>query len=123
MKGEPFLKAISIVNVWRRYTNILNNDKYVIIFFNCYSEIAFMQKQYQDEALLSEVIACIKAIRKSKKITLEVFYFDTGIHIARIEQGKTNITVSTLSKICSYFEMSLLDFFKKCEEIKSGKID
>jgi transcriptional regulator with XRE-family HTH domain len=77
-----------------------------------------MQKQYQDKELLLEVINCIKAIRKSKKITLEVFFFDTGIHIARIEQGKTNITLSTLSKICNYFEISLVDFFRKCNELK-----
>ncbi len=76
-----------------------------------------MQKQYQDIVLLNQVILTIKRLRKSKKVTLEVFYNDTGIHIARIEQGKTNITVSTLSKICSYFEISLSDFFIKCEEI------
>lgn len=75
-----------------------------------------MQKQYQDTELLHQVIITIKKLRKSKNITLEVFYFDTGIHIARIEQGKTNITVSTLSKICSYFEITILDFFKLCEE-------
>lgn len=75
-----------------------------------------MQKQYQDKELLDKVIAGIKAIRKSKNITLEVFYFDTGIHLARIEQGKTNITVSTLSKICNYFDMSLIEFFTFCEE-------
>lgn len=76
-----------------------------------------MQKQYQDIVLLNQVILTIKRLRKSKKVTLEVFYNDTGIHIARIEQGKTNITVSTLSKICSYFEISLPDFFVMCEEI------
>ncbi len=76
-----------------------------------------MQKQYQDKELLLKVISGIKALRKSKQVTLEVFYFDTGIHIARIEQGKTNITLSTLSKICNYFEISLIDFLKYCEEI------
>ena len=77
-----------------------------------------MQKQYLNIELLVKVIACLKEIRKSKKITLEVFYFDTGIHLARIEQGKTNITVSTLSKICDYLEISLSDFFMMCEDIK-----
>lgn len=78
-----------------------------------------MQKQYLNTELLQKVIACIKEIRKSKKITLEVFYFDTGIHLARIEQGKTNITVSTLSKICDYFGISLSDFFKLCEDFQN----
>ncbi len=81
-----------------------------------------MQKQYLNTELLEKVVACIKKIRKEKKTTLEVFYFDTGIHLARIEQGKTNITVSTLSKICDYFEISLSDFFKLCEDFSKFKI-
>lgn len=70
-----------------------------------------MPKQYQNTLLLNAIILTIKEVRKSRGISLETFYFDTGIHLARIEQGKTNITVSTLSKICAYFEMSLIDFF------------
>ena len=74
-----------------------------------------MPKQYQDAALLNAMILTLKELRKSRGITLETFYFDTGIHLARIEQGKTNISVSTLTKICNYFEISLVDFFKKVE--------
>lgn len=70
-----------------------------------------MPKQLQNSKLLEKIVASIKEIRKSKNITLEVFYFDTGIHLARIEQGKQNITIATLSKICEYFEISLSDFF------------
>jgi transcriptional regulator with XRE-family HTH domain len=54
-------------------------------------------------------------------LKVDSVYFDTGFHIARIEQGKTNITIHTLSKIGDYFEMSLLDFFEKCEELKNIK--
>lgn len=76
-----------------------------------------MPKQYQDEELLHKIILTLKEVRKSNNVTLEAFYFDTGIHLARIEQGKTNITVSTLAKICSYFNISLIDFFTKVEEL------
>ena len=55
-----------------------------------------MPKQYQDAELLKTVILTLKEVRKSYGVTLETFYFDTGIHLARIEQGKTNISVSTL---------------------------
>ncbi|WP_394758029.1 helix-turn-helix domain-containing protein, partial [Flavobacterium sp.] len=74
-----------------------------------------MPKQFLNIELLEKTVACVKEIRKSKNITLEAFYFDTGIHLARIEQGKQNITISTLSKICEYFEISLSDFFKLVE--------
>ena len=78
-----------------------------------------MPKQYQDKDLLYLVILVLKDIRKNKGVTLENFYFDTGIHLARIEQGKTNITISTLSKICQYYEISLIDFFKLVEKKKT----
>lgn len=78
-----------------------------------------MLKQYQDKDLLYLVILVLKDIRKNKGVTLENFYFDTGIHLARIEQGKTNITISTLSKICQYYEISLIDFFKLVEKKKT----
>ena len=59
-----------------------------------------MSLQYQDKELLNKIILTIKQVRKKHGVTLENFYFETGIHLARIEQGKTNISVSTLSKIC-----------------------
>jgi transcriptional regulator with XRE-family HTH domain len=76
-----------------------------------------MPKQIQNEELLLKIVACIKDIRTSKRITLEAFYFDTGIHLARIEQGKQNISVATLAKICEYFEISLSDFFVMVEKV------
>ena len=71
-----------------------------------------MPKQYQDKELISNIISKIKKIRKDNNITLEHFYFDTGIHLARIEQGKTNLSISTLSRICNYFGITLKDFFE-----------
>jgi transcriptional regulator with XRE-family HTH domain len=77
-----------------------------------------MPKQYQNEVLVKRIVFCIKEIRKSKNITLEAFYFDTGIHLARIEQGKKDITISTLSKICLYLDIELSDFFLLVEKYK-----
>ena len=75
-----------------------------------------MPKQLSNSELIENIVRVIKHLRKSKNITLEVFYFDTGIHLARIEQGKQNITISTLSQICDYFEVSLSDFFLLIEK-------
>lgn len=77
-----------------------------------------MPKQLQNTELSKRIVFCIKELRKSKNITLEVFYFDTGIHLARIEQGKQNITVATLSKICDYLDIRLSDFFKLVEQVE-----
>ena len=74
-----------------------------------------MPKQFQDAEHLKTIILTIKEVRNKHGVTLDTFYFDTGIHLARIGQGKTNISVSTLSKICNYFNLSLADFFKLFE--------
>ena len=42
----------------------------------------------------------------------EEFYNDTGIHLARIESGKANVSISTLSSICKYFNIALDDFLR-----------
>ena len=79
-----------------------------------------MSKQFVDKDLLAEITLGIKTLREKKNITLETFFFDTGIHLARIEQGKTNITVSTLSQICRYFDISLKEFFIFLDELKNN---
>ena len=53
-------------------------------------------------------------------ITQEQFYFDTGIHISRIEQGKSNLTIYTLYRICFYFKVNLSDFFSNIEQISKS---
>jgi len=70
-----------------------------------------MKKQRCDKELLLKIAQRIKKLREEKGISQEIFYIDTDIHIARIETGKLNITVSTLLSICDYFEISLGDFF------------
>jgi DNA-binding Xre family transcriptional regulator len=74
--------------------------------------VSKMKKQRCNKDLLFGIAQRIKQLREEKNISQEVFYIDTDIHIARIETGKLNITVSTLQAICEYFEISLSDFFK-----------
>jgi len=71
-----------------------------------------MSKQSKNTILLSKIARRIKQLREEKGISQDLFYIDTDIHIARIETGKNNITVNTLSAICDYFGISLIDFFK-----------
>ena len=56
----------------------------------------------KDEITLKKIALCVKVLRSEHDVTLSEFYIDTGIHLARIEQGKTNITIFTLQKICDY---------------------
>lgn len=70
-----------------------------------------MKRQRCNTELLLKIAIRIKELRNEKNISQEMFYMDTDIHIARIELGKVNITVSTLQDICNYFQISLSDFF------------
>ena len=71
-----------------------------------------MSKQRKNTILVSKIANRIKQLREEKGISQDMFFIDTDIHIARIESGRSNITVSTLSAICDYFGISLCDFFK-----------
>lgn len=75
--------------------------------------LCFLMTQSTNHILNKAIAEKVKQLRKQKDVTLEVFYFDTGIHLARIEQGKTNITVATLQSICDYFETDLATFFSE----------
>lgn len=52
----------------------------------------------------------LKELRKHKNVTQEDVYNDTGIHVARIEQGKRDISFTTLCKLAEYFEVGLENF-------------
>lgn len=56
--------------------------------------------------ILNEIAINIKKLRMQKHISQLDFYNDTNIHIARIEQGRKNISIITLIKICKYFNVS-----------------
>jgi transcriptional regulator with XRE-family HTH domain len=68
--------------------------------------------QLKNEALLQEIAKELKRLRRIKGVSQEDVFNDTEIHIGRIETGKTNISISTLSALCNYFGLSLSDFFK-----------
>jgi transcriptional regulator with XRE-family HTH domain len=68
--------------------------------------------QYRDEILLSKIVLRLKKLREKKGVSQEQVYNETDVHIARIETGKNNLSVSMLSKLCKYFDISLAEFFK-----------
>jgi transcriptional regulator with XRE-family HTH domain len=64
----------------------------------------------EEKEVLLELAKKIKELRLTKKLTQEEVYNDTGIHVARIEQGKRNVSFTTLKKLTKYFEVSLKYF-------------
>jgi transcriptional regulator with XRE-family HTH domain len=68
--------------------------------------------QLKNKKLLAWIASQVKELRSKKNLTQEDVYNDTNIHLARIETGKVNVSVSTLKHLCDYFEISLSDFFR-----------
>ncbi len=74
-----------------------------------------MPKQLNNE-LPNRVIVELIKIRKAQRLMQEDMYFDTGIHIGRIEAGNFDITLSTLKKLTNYYSTDLATLFKKIKE-------
>ena len=64
----------------------------------------------ENNELLLTLANRLKELRKQKNVTQEDVYNDTGIHVARIEQGKRDISFTTLCKLADYFDVELNTF-------------
>lgn len=58
-----------------------------------------------------EVVRRLQRLRRERGHTLQEVYDATGIHVARLEASKANLTVVTLAALCRYYEITLADFF------------
>jgi DNA-binding Xre family transcriptional regulator len=74
-------------------------------------DFAYVMGQLTNSFLLKAIADRLKEIRNNRSLSQEDVYNDTGIHVARIEVAKANITVSTLEALCRYYDISLKFFF------------
>ena len=65
--------------------------------------------------LLEAIAGRLKELRAEKGVSQETVYEDTGVHIGKIETARYNITVSTLSKLCNYYGITLKEFFNELD--------
>jgi transcriptional regulator with XRE-family HTH domain len=73
--------------------------------------------QLRNNNLLKNIAVVLKQLRDNTGLTQDEVYDETKIHVGRIETAKANLTVSTLAALCSYYEISLSEFYKKVEEL------
>ncbi|WP_195500120.1 helix-turn-helix domain-containing protein [Alistipes timonensis] len=69
-----------------------------------------------DYDLLEAVARKLKQLREAKGLSQRIVYIDTDFNIGKIEVGKTNITISTLSRLCNYYGTSLKEFFDELDQ-------
>ncbi len=76
------------------------------------SPILYMPKQYIDRELVAEVAKKLRQLREDRGISQDIVDMDIDTNASRIERGMANITISTLSKLCKYYGVSLEEFFR-----------
>lgn len=74
-----------------------------------------------DFELVQKIARKLKKIREEKGLSQRLVYIDTDFNIGKIEVGRTNISVSTLSRLCIYYGTTLKDFFNTLDDA-SGTI-
>lgn len=74
-----------------------------------------MKKRRTDESAMLAVAKRLKQIREEKGVSQESVYIDTDYNIGRLEIGRTNISISTISILCSYYGLTLKEFFDGIE--------
>jgi DNA-binding XRE family transcriptional regulator len=85
---------------------IINTYPCVIVGLTVYADFSVMEKQ----ELLLQLALRLKELRKLKNVTQEEVHYATGIHVARIEQGKRDISYTTLLRLAQYFNTDLNAF-------------
>ena len=77
--------------------------------------LCYMANQWRNDVLLNEIARRLRECRRAIGKSQEAVYFDTGIHVGRIEIAQYNISVSTLSRLCQYYGITLEELFKGIE--------
>ena len=69
-------------------------------------------KSKDKKVLLTQLAKRVKELRNGKGVTQADALTDTKILFSRIEQGKRDVSLSTISEICKYFNITLAEFFE-----------
>ncbi len=60
-----------------------------------------------ESQILDDFAQNVKKYREAKGVTQHQAFSDTGIHFGRIEQGKRDVSLTTLMKITEYLKVSV----------------
>ena len=67
----------------------------------------------KDNKFLNDLAERLKALRKKRKLSQMRVTMDTGINIGRVESGKRMLSVYSVAILCSYYGVSMEEFFRK----------
>ena len=79
-------------------------------------------KQHRDKELLQRMAVVFKQLRDERGLVQLEVIDESKVHIGRIETAKANPTVSTVSLLCEYYDISLAEFFKRVDAIRPKEL-
>lgn len=74
--------------------------------------LCYMGKQRRNDTLLGIIAQKLVGLREERHLSQQIVYVHTGIDMDMVEKGEYNITLSTLSDLCDYYNISIEEFFK-----------
>ena len=74
-----------------------------------------MKKQRRNDILLAIIGEKLVKLREARRLSQQKVYIHTGIDMDMIERGEYNLTLTTLSDLCDYYNISIKEFFKGVE--------
>lgn len=73
--------------------------------------VHIMEHRRRDDKMLRQIMDRLRALRKARGLTLDAVRVDTGIDLSYYESRLTNLSITTIAILCSYYEITLRDFF------------
>jgi transcriptional regulator with XRE-family HTH domain len=76
-------------------------------------------KNDDNKTILLELANRIKTLRNERNLTQTVCYEDTGINFGRIERGVRDVSLTTLIRICRYFDITMNELLEDAFDSKN----
>ncbi len=71
-----------------------------------------MAERRSDDKMLRQIMDRLCELRKTRGLTIDAVREDTGIDLGYYESRLTNMSITTIAILCSYYEIPLEEFFK-----------
>lgn len=74
-----------------------------------------MTKHIRNDEAIHKIAGQLKTLRKQAGLLQKPVTHETGVNVGDVEAELTNLSITTLDRLCRYYGITLTDFFKELE--------
>ena len=74
-----------------------------------------MAKHNRNDEAIHKIAEKLKMIRKQAGLLQKPVTRETGVNVGDVEAELTNLSITTLARLCRYYGITLTEFFKELE--------